>query len=142
MNEPRIFSVELPSIEKIISEDLIRDYAKMSGDFNLVHINREFAETSVFKGIVAHGMMTLGFISDMLIAHFGLDWCNSGSLSVRFKLPARPGDVVRTYGRISRDQSNQTERKIDCTVSLFNSMTNEELIAGTARLKINHEKET
>ena len=142
MNEPRIFSVELPSIDKMISEDLIRDYARMSGDFNLVHINREFAETSVFKGIVAHGMMTLGFISDMLIAHFGLDWCNSGRLSVRFKLPARPGDVVRTYGRISRDQANQTERKIECTVSLFNSMTNEELIGGTARLKINQEKET
>ena len=142
MNKPRIFSMELPSIENIIDEDLIRQYAEMSGDFNLVHINREFAKTSVFKGIVAHGMMTLGFISNMLIVHFGFDWFSTGKLSVKFKLPARPGDHVRTYGRIMKDEANEIERQIECTVSLVNSRTNQELIEGTARLKIDYHKET
>lgn len=142
MNKPRIFSMELPSIDNIISEDLIRKYAEMSGDFNLVHINREFAESSVFEGIVAHGMMTLGFISNMLIVHFGLDWFNTGKLSVKFKLPARPGDRVRTYGRIIKDEADQIERQIECAISLINSRTNQQLIEGTAKLQIPHHKET
>ena len=60
----------LPAIEKTISHAQIRRYANASGDFNPVHLDEQFAANSSFGRIVAHGMMTLAFISEMMTAHF------------------------------------------------------------------------
>ena len=135
-------STKLPTIDNVITEERILKYANVSGDFNLVHTNRVFAEESIFGGIVAHGMMTLAFISNMLTLHFGLDWLKTGNLSVKFKTPARPGDKLRTYGTIIGDKTIKLGRQLECSVSLLNAVTNEELIAGTATLTITQNKES
>jgi 3-hydroxybutyryl-CoA dehydratase len=136
MNKEPIFEIELPIISKVISEDLILKYAEISGDFNLVHIDPVFAKNSVFGGIVAHGMMTLGFISNMLTVHFGIHWLKTGKLNVKFKIPARPGDKLATFGRIIQDDEDQCQRRIQCSISLINTVTNQKLIEGTATLQM------
>ena len=51
------------SISKTITEHDVYTYAGVTGDFNPVHINSEFAKTSMFKERIAHGMISAGLIS-------------------------------------------------------------------------------
>ncbi len=52
----------LATIEKIVSQDKIDEYAKATGDFNPIHINQAFAETTQFGGTIAHGMLIAAYI--------------------------------------------------------------------------------
>jgi len=54
------------SFSKTISEYDIYTYAGLSGDFNPMHINLEYAKKSKFKKRIAHGMLVTGLISATL----------------------------------------------------------------------------
>jgi 3-hydroxybutyryl-CoA dehydratase len=82
------------SVAKTITEADIVLYAAVSTDTNPVHINEEAAEHSIFKGRVAHGMLSAGLIS----AALGTKLPGPGTIylsqSLRFRAPVRPGDTV------------------------------------------------
>ena len=54
------------SYAKTITEADIVIFAGISGDNNPLHLNEEFAQESIFKGRIAHGMLTAVFISTVL----------------------------------------------------------------------------
>ncbi|MBR49859.1 MAG: hypothetical protein CL734_06575 [Chloroflexi bacterium] len=62
---------ELIPIKKSITLDLIKDYAEASGDFNPIHIDKEFGLKSQFKNNIAHGMMIASSISELMYKNFG-----------------------------------------------------------------------
>ncbi len=126
----------LPVIDKTISREQIRRYSHASGDFNPVHLDEDFAAQSSFGRIVAHGMMTLAFISEMLTARFGVNWLSSGSLKVRFKRPAYPGDTLRTWGQVTDHKEETGHTLVKCDVALRNADNNEDLITGAATLRL------
>lgn len=126
----------LPTIEKTVTHDQIRRYAQASGDFNPVHLHEDFAAQSSFGRIVAHGMMTLAFLSEMLTDKFGVNWLSSGSLKVRFKRPAYPGDTLQTWGKVTDEQEIPDHILVKCDVALRNAATNEDLITGTATVHL------
>ncbi|HEX5958739.1 MAG TPA: MaoC family dehydratase, partial [Hyphomicrobiaceae bacterium] len=78
---------------RTISEADIVLYAGLSGDTNPVHLDEEFARPTMFKGRIAHGMLTAGFISAVL----GTKLPGPGSVylsqSLKFKAPVRIGDT-------------------------------------------------
>ena len=54
------------SLSKTISENDVYTYAGITGDFNPVHVDAEFAKNSMFKQRIAHGMISAGLISAVL----------------------------------------------------------------------------
>lgn len=54
------------SLSKTITEYDVYAYAGITGDFNPVHVNAEFAKQSMFKQRIAHGMISAGLISAVL----------------------------------------------------------------------------
>ena len=122
-------------VERTIGIEQIARYAKASGDHNPIHLNEEFASTSQFGGIVAHGMLTLAFVSESLSLAFGRDWTESGKLKVRLKAPAYPGDVVRSWGRVVKEGTSEGRRTLECAVGLRNGK-GEELISGVATVTL------
>ncbi len=54
------------SFSKTISESDIYGFAGITGDFNPLHVNKEFAKNSLFKQRVAHGMLSASLISTVL----------------------------------------------------------------------------
>jgi acyl dehydratase len=48
-----------------ITRDLLRDYAKASGDTNPIHTNDAVAEKAGLKGVIAHGLFSFGFITKL-----------------------------------------------------------------------------
>ena len=79
---------------KTISEADIVLFAGASGDNNAVHINEEFAQTTPFKGRIAHGMLTASVISAAIAGRLpGAGTIYLGQ-NLRFKAPVRPGETV------------------------------------------------
>ncbi len=124
----------LPIIKKNIVQDNIDRYAKASGDFNPIHIDADYARKTPLGGTVAHGMLILAYISQMMTDAFGRDWLSGGRLNVRFRAPARPGDVITISGTIRRIEKSDGLQMIDCDV-LCSNQNNEPVITGDARVK-------
>lgn len=82
------------SLSKTISETDVYLYAGITGDFNGVHINREFAAGSVFKEPIAHGMLTAGLISAVIGCRLPGEGTIYLSQSLKFTAPVKIGDTV------------------------------------------------
>jgi 3-hydroxybutyryl-CoA dehydratase len=81
-------------ISKTITETDINDFARVTGDFNPVHLDQAYAEKTIFKGRIAHGALSIGFLSsvmgNMLPGH-GTIYL---SQEVKFLAPVRIGDTL------------------------------------------------
>lgn len=82
------------SFTKTVTEADIVKFADVSGDNNPVHLDEAFAQTTMFKGRIAHGMLSAGFISTVI----GTRLPGSGTIymsqTLRFRAPVRIGDTV------------------------------------------------
>lgn len=123
----------LPVVIKTITQDQLNAYAEVSGDRNPLHLDARFAATTQFGGIIAHGMLTLAFISEMMSAEFQISWLESGALRVRFKGAAYVGDTVETSGQIEKEEAQPGGDCLTCVVRASN-LIGQELVNGTAKL--------
>ena len=125
----------LPEITKNIVQENINLYARASGDFNPIHIDADYASKTPLGGTVAHGMLILAYISQMLTNAFGQQWLTSGKLNVRFRAPARPGDVITVSSSIRRIEKGDGYQTVDCDV-LCSNQHDEPVITGDAKVKV------
>ncbi len=77
-----------------LTQELINQYATLSGDFNPLHVNPDYAMNTPFGGTIAHGMLLLGLISALITTVAGTSWITHGRLRVRFRAPAYSGQSV------------------------------------------------
>ena len=126
---------ELPSLDRTLSQEKIDRYARASGDFNPIHVDPTFAARTPFGGTIAHGMLLLAYLSEMLTAAFGEAWLSGGRLKIRFKGAARAEDALTACGRVQRVQEGQEGRRLWCAVECLNQ-EGEVLIAGQAEVKL------
>ena len=79
-----------------VTQDMIECFAEVSGDFNPLHLDEDYARGTMFKGRIAHGILSAGFISKV----FGRVMPGKGSVyisqTLRFLGPVRIGDTVVT----------------------------------------------
>ena len=79
-----------------ISQEDIKTFAHLTGDFNPIHLNADYAATTPFGQTIAHGLLTLARSSGMSIDHPKMRTIAVISLNnVKFHLPVFPGDVLR-----------------------------------------------
>jgi 3-hydroxybutyryl-CoA dehydratase len=141
------FSDEQPEINKIqpgqvlspvvkhISQEKINLYAGASGDFNPIHIDEAFARQTPFGGTIAHGMLCLAYVSEMMVAAFGKSWASGGRLSIRFKAPARPGDTITASGKYLSTDSEEGGQYATCSLEAHNQK-GETVVVGEARVRL------
>ena len=88
------------SFTQKIDESLMSDFAKISGDFNPLHMNNEYAEKTNFGQRVCHGMLLASFFSKLV----GMYMPGKNSLyfsqSLNFRNPGFIGDLVTVSGEI------------------------------------------
>ncbi len=80
---------------KTITDADILMFAGVSGDTNPVHLNEEFAGGTVFKGRIAHGLLTASLISTAIGTKLPGPGAVYVSQTLRFLAPVRAGDTVR-----------------------------------------------
>ena len=86
--------MNVATVTKRLSQARIDRYAEATGDHNPIHVDPDFARATPFGGTIAHGMLVLASILEMMAAALGEDWLRHGKLRVRFKGPAMSGDTV------------------------------------------------
>jgi len=121
---------ELPPVTKVLTQEKINRYAEAGGDRNPLHVDSAFAATTQFGGTIAHGMLVLAYISEMMTAAFGQRWLASGRLKVRFRGAARQGDTVTASGRVLRTEGGSTLCGVACR-----NQDGETLISGEAEVR-------
>lgn len=77
----------------VTDEDIVR-FADISGDMNPVHLDQAYAEKTMFKGRIAHGMLSAAFISTVFGTRLPGAGCIYLSQSLRFKAPVKIGETV------------------------------------------------
>ena len=125
----------LPQAVRHISQDNINLYAQASGDFNPIHIDEAFAASTPLGGTVAHGMLVLAYVSQMITASFGPSWLSSGRLTVRFKMPARPGDTLTIGGKVKSIDSKEGISYASCSI-LCSNQKGETVVSGQATARL------
>jgi 3-hydroxybutyryl-CoA dehydratase len=120
----------LPSLVKALSQAKIDRYAGVSGDGNPLHTDPQFAAATEFGGTIAHGLLMLAYVSEMMTAAFGARWLGGGRLKVRFRAPARPGDTVTASGQVLRVEDGRTVCRVECR-----SRSGEVLLDGEAAVE-------
>jgi len=109
----------LPSIEKAIDQYMILRSADLSGDFNRLHVDPEYARQTRFGGTIAHGPMSLAFMNELMMKCFGEGWAVGGKLlDVRFVAPIRPGDRIRIAGTVKEMQNKGERNSVECELSI------------------------
>jgi len=127
--------MSLPELIKVVRQEKIDLYAEASKDFNPIHIDEDFAKKTPLGGTIAHGMLILAYISQMMTVAFGRDWLSGGKLDVRFKSPARPGDTITVSGEIQRVEKIEGQSLVSCTVGCHNQH-GEPVITGEAMVRV------
>ena len=106
------------SYARTVTEADIVLFAGVSGDDNPVHMNQEWASQTMFKGRIAHGMLSAGYISTVIGTRLPGPGSIYMSQSLKFRAPVRIGDTVTATVTIR--EINQEKRRLTldtvCTV--------------------------
>jgi peroxisomal enoyl-CoA hydratase 2 len=114
-------------VEGLTRTDFVR-YAGASGDFNPIHHDQTFAESSGNPTVFAMGMLNAGILSRVVTGFVGRP--NVRRFKVRFATRAWPGDHVICSGRVTRKLEENDEKRIEGDVVAVNQK-GETLITGT-----------
>ncbi len=92
---------QLPELRKAaVTKVQLVKYAGASGDYNLIHTDDETARRMGLDGVIAHGMLSMGFLGEYAAAIAGPQQVRR--LKVRFGAMVRPGDELTCGGIVRR----------------------------------------
>lgn len=120
------------TIEKVIGNDEVQIFAELTGDNNPIHLDEDYAATTMFKGRIAHGMLTASLISNIL----GTKLPGTGAIylsqSVRFRAPVMLGDNVV----VSVTVSDMNEKRKIVTLTCKCSVGDKVVLDGEAKVMV------
>jgi 3-hydroxybutyryl-CoA dehydratase len=115
------------SHEHLVTERDIQLFGEATGDMNPVHFDEEYARRTIFRGRVAHGVLSVGFMSAVL----GNQLPGPGSIFISattvFKAPVRIGDTVRTVCTV-KEIRDKRQVVMECICSV----ADQEVVVGEA----------
>lgn len=95
---------------RIVTDDDIETFATITGDCNPIHLDTEFARGTIFKGKIAHGILTAGLISAAVSRLPGVIIYLSQNLT--FLKPVRPGDSIEATAEVVEKVAKRNELKL------------------------------
>lgn len=124
------------SSSRTITEADFVNFARISGDYNPLHIDSQYAQRTRFKKRIAHGALTfsvmtglwdqLGIMRETLIAFYGID-------TLRFLNPVYIGDTIHVEGEVTEKQDRGKDGLIAVLSTVLNQR-NEKVMVCTSNL--------
>jgi len=109
----------------------IQAFAAVSGDINPAHLNPEYADDTMFHGVIAHGMLGAALIS----ALFGTQFPGPGTIylgqELVFTKPVRIGDTLTVLATVKEKDDAKKRVAMDCLVT---NQKGDVVLKGVARL--------
>ncbi|MCD8512261.1 MAG: MaoC family dehydratase [Nitrincola sp.] len=106
------------SYAKTISESDVYLFAGVSGDNNPVHINEEYAQTTMFKKRIVHGMFSAALISTVAGTRLPGPGCIYIDQQIKFKAPVFIGDTAKATITVTEidEARRRVKARTDVTV--------------------------
>ncbi len=121
-----------------ITEEMGRQFAELSGDFNPIHLDDEYAKKTMFGGKIAHGILVGGFISGVL----GNDFPGEGTIylkqDMKFVRPVRYGDTIQV--RVTITNKDESKSRLELSTDCYNQKE-ELVVSGNALVMLKDEEE-
>lgn len=117
---------------KTITEADIVLFAGVSGDCNAIHINEEYAATTVFKGRIAHGFLSASVISAAVANRLPGPGAIYMDQRLKFLAPVRPGDTVHATVKVREVIADQGRVVLETTCNVKGVI----VIKGEALVKV------
>jgi 3-hydroxybutyryl-CoA dehydratase len=118
------------SSTRTVTEHDVQLFGEATGDMNPVHFDEEFAKKTIFRGRVAHGALSIGYISALLGTQLPGGGAIFVSASIVFKLPVRIGDTVVTTATVREVIGREAILDCVCTVD------DKQVLASEARVLV------
>ena len=112
------------SLTRIITKDHVEQFALITGDYNPIHVDPDFAKKSIFKKQVAHGALSLGHISAVLGTLLPGLGTIALEISTKFLKPVYFGDTITSEVEVV----NIYEKRNMVKLKLAWTNQNEELV--------------
>jgi len=103
---------EWDSLGRTVTEADVVNFAGLSGDFNPIHMDHEFARTTPFRGPIAHGVLVFAIGSGLAL--FAPPMRTQAFLSCSqwfFKKPVFLGDTIHVHTRIEAKEERARGRR-------------------------------
>ena len=107
------------SYVRLVTEEDIIGFAELTGDKNPIHLDEEYAAGTLFKGRIAHGMLSAGYISAVLGTMLPGPGAVYVSQSLNFRRPVHIGDEVTAKARVTEllPEKKRVILTCDCSVA-------------------------
>ena len=132
---------------KEVKEEDIQEFARLTGDYNRLHIDPDYAKGIGFgRGIVAHGLLTLSLglglwhsqnlTNGTILAFLGLE-------KVSFLAPVYPGDKLQLFTEVSsvrESKSREDAGLVSLKMTIKSDVENKSVLEGTLVLMMKRRK--
>ena len=116
-----------------ITESMIQEFAKLSGDYNPHHIDEEYAKKTKYEKRICHGMLLASLFSKLTAMYLPGQGSLYISQTLNFVSPAFIDDVVTVSGEITKISSSTGIIRVKTEIT---NMNNNLLVSGEAKVLI------
>jgi 3-hydroxybutyryl-CoA dehydratase len=102
-----------------VTEELVRNFAALSGDYNPVHLDENYASASIFGHRVAHGVISAALISTILGTCLPGEGTIYLSQTLEFRKPVFLNE--RVTGKVEVKDKNNRSKKIRLLTTVYKS---------------------
>ncbi len=121
------------STSKQITDVVVRAFAELSGDFNPIHLDEEFAAKTRFKKRIAHGMISGALISSVLGNEFKERKIVYLSQTMRFIAPVFIDDIVTATATVVNIREDKPVITIE---TVCTNQAGETVVAGEGKIML------
>ena len=118
MSVPSTLGQSLQGFRRTVTQDRVTAYAHASGDHNPIHLDEDFAASTRFGRRIAHGMLSLAFVWEMMSLNYPSTWHKGGTVKTRFTSPVVPSEEVAVSGTVKRLRTIGGNQMVECEVAV------------------------
>ena len=103
-----------PLVKGPITREDLKVYGPAAGDPNPMHVDEEFARNAGYKGVFAHGMLSMGYLGQFLVQAGGVG--SVRKFRTRFAKITWPGDVITCRAQVTGVRDDGAARLVECDI--------------------------
>ena len=133
MNEYTFDDIEIGKSESFsvnVTQEMMDKFLDISGDYNPLHCDEQYAITRGFESRVVYGMLTSSFYSKLAGVYLPGKFCILYGVDSKFNKPVYVGDVLKVSGTVI--QKNSTVNMITTKATIINQL---DITVSTAIIK-------
>lgn len=122
-------------LSKTVTEKDIAGFAEITLDNNPVHLDPDYAAGTIFKGCIAHGVLSVGLISAVIGTQIPGPGAIYRAQFVQFHLPVRAGDTITATATITSLEGGVMELE-----TIVTNQHGQKVVSGMAEIGYRPEK--